>query len=125
MTLPSSLVQGSSWTCLASCAPSGAAFPNDAVERCLQPAAGAKRVKPLAGQLSVWSCKQPQSTSKRGCSGSLIKAQVIELFAFMNQGVLEQARDAWILEYGKFIVALLLMFQHQREPVPINKAVGS
>lgn len=43
----------------------------------------------------------------------------------MNQGVLEQARDAWILEYGKFIVSLLLIFQHQREPVPVNKAVGS
>lgn len=43
----------------------------------------------------------------------------------MNQGVLEQARDAWILEYGKFIVSLLPMFPHQRQPVPINKAVGS
>lgn len=43
----------------------------------------------------------------------------------MNQGVLEQARDTWILEYEKFIVSLLLMFQHQREFVPINKAVGS
>jgi len=33
----------------------------------------------------------------------------------MNQGVLEQAQDVWILEYGKFIVSLLLIFQHQRE----------
>lgn len=41
----------------------------------------------------------------------------------MNQGVLEQAQDVWILEYGKFIVSLLLIFQHQREFFPINKAV--
>lgn len=32
MNIPSSMVQGpSSWTCHASCAPSGAAFPNNAV----------------------------------------------------------------------------------------------
>lgn len=43
----------------------------------------------------------------------------------MNQGVLEQALYVWVLEYGKFIVSLLLVFQHQRVFFPINKAVGN
>lgn len=121
--IPCSVVQGSSWTCRASCAPSGAAFPNDAVGltwQCRNTACNLLLVP--KGLKPVWAsypCELPTASIdiKQGLQRLLDQSSGNWIICLHESRGPWTSSGCWILEYGKFIVALLLMFQHQREPV--------